>query len=29
VLVHDVSTNLKVTTPEDLRLAEAIAASHS
>ncbi len=29
VLVHDVSSNLKVTTPEDLRLAEAIAASRS
>lgn len=27
VLVHDVSTNLKITTPEDLRLAEALAAA--
>jgi 2-C-methyl-D-erythritol 4-phosphate cytidylyltransferase len=29
VVVHDVSTNLKVTTPEDLRMAEALAAAGS
>ena len=29
VLVHDVSTNLKITTPEDLRLAEALATAVS
>ena len=29
VLVHDVSTNLKITTPEDLRLAEALATAES
>ncbi|HEU5219585.1 MAG TPA: 2-C-methyl-D-erythritol 4-phosphate cytidylyltransferase [Gemmatimonadales bacterium] len=29
VLVHDVTTNLKITTPEDLRLAEALATAGS
>lgn len=29
VVVHDVSTNLKITTPDDLRLAEALAAAGS
>ncbi len=29
VVVHDVSTNLKVTTPDDFRMAEALAAAGS
>jgi 2-C-methyl-D-erythritol 4-phosphate cytidylyltransferase len=29
VLIHDVATNLKVTTPDDLRVAEALATAVS